>query len=58
MFMPYGRILAVHASVLVGGFLAASLGSPLVVVALLAMLKAALEIGVSRASGELQPVGA
>ncbi len=48
MFEPYGRIVAVHIAVLVGGFAASLLGNPLVAVLLLALLKTVLEVGATQ----------
>lgn len=49
MFAPYGRIFVVHIAVLLGGFLASFIGSPLIAVLILAILKTSLEVGVEQA---------
>jgi hypothetical protein len=48
MFMPYGRIIVVHIAVLLGGFLASFIGSPLIAVVILALLKTVLEAGAAQ----------
>jgi len=50
MASPYGRIIVIHLTILVGGFITVSLGEPLYMVVLLALLKTLMELGVSLAS--------
>lgn len=45
MFQPYGRIMVLHVTVLLGGFLITSLGSPVVAIVLLVGLKTAIDLG-------------
>jgi hypothetical protein len=44
MFRPYGRVMVLHVVILVGGFLVAQLGSPLIPLALLVVLKTGLDL--------------
>jgi hypothetical protein len=43
MFTPYGRIVVIHVAILFGGLAAAAFGQPAIAVAMLALLKVALE---------------
>ena len=45
MFAPYGRVVVVHITIIVGGFLVLILHQPLLAVLLLALLKTAMEVG-------------
>lgn len=45
MFQPYGRIVVLHLTVLLGGFLVTALGSPVVAIVLLVGLKTAIDLG-------------
>jgi hypothetical protein len=45
MATPYGRIIVIHITLLVGGFVTVSLGEPFYMVMLLALLKAAMDYG-------------
>ncbi|MBI3677876.1 MAG: hypothetical protein HY243_14805 [Proteobacteria bacterium] len=45
MFAPYGRVVVIHITILVGAFAVLLFGQPLLAVALLAVLKTALEVG-------------
>ena len=44
MFRPYGRVMVLHVVILGGGFLVATLGSPLIPLALLVVLKTGLDL--------------
>ena len=44
MMRPYGRVMVLHVVILVGGFLVAQLGSPLLPLALLVVLKTGLDL--------------
>ncbi|HEX2728861.1 MAG TPA: DUF6498-containing protein [Rubrobacteraceae bacterium] len=44
MFQPYGRVIALHVTILGGGFLAGYLGTPLASLVLLIVLKTAIDI--------------
>src|SRR5437773_937336 len=44
MFRPYGRVMVLHVVILGGGFLVATLGSPLLPLALLVLLKTGLDL--------------
>ena len=44
MFRPYGRVMVLHVVILGGGFLVATLGSPLLPLALLVVLKTGLDL--------------
>jgi len=44
MFRPYGRVMVLHIVILGGGFLVATLGSPLIPLALLVVLKTGLDL--------------
>jgi len=44
MFRPYGRVMVLHVVILAGGFLVATLGSPLIPLALLVVLKTGLDL--------------
>jgi uncharacterized protein DUF6498 len=44
MFRPYGRVMVLHVVILGGGFLVAMLGSPLIPLALLVVLKTGLDL--------------
>lgn len=44
MMRPYGRVMVLHVVILVGGFLVATLGSPLLPLALLVVLKTGLDL--------------
>lgn len=48
MFTPYGRIVVLHLTILLGGLLAMSLGSPLWALAFLVVLKILYELAVIR----------
>ena len=50
MATPYGRIIVIHLTILIGGFITVSLGEPFYMVILLALLKTVMELGVSVAS--------
>lgn len=58
MASPYGRIIVIHLTILIGGFITVSLGEPLYMVFLLALLKTLMELGVSIASNLPGKVGA
>jgi len=45
MFQPYARVMILHVTILVGGFLARALGAPTVAVLLLVVLKIAVDLG-------------
>ena len=45
MFQPYGRIVVLHLTVLLGGFLVTALGSPVAAIVLLVGLKTAIDLG-------------
>jgi hypothetical protein len=45
MFRPYGRIVVLHLTVLLGGFLVTALGSPVVAIVLLVGLKTVIDLG-------------
>jgi hypothetical protein len=45
MFRPYGRIVVLHLTVLLGGFLVTALGSPTAAIVLLVGLKTAIDLG-------------
>jgi hypothetical protein len=45
MFQPYGRIVVLHLTVLLGGFLVMALGSPVAAIVLLVGLKTAIDLG-------------
>jgi hypothetical protein len=45
MFRPYGRIVVLHLTVLLGGFLVMALGAPVVAIVLLVGLKTAIDLG-------------
>jgi len=44
MFRPYGRVMVLHVVILGGGFLVQMLGSPLIPLALLVVLKTGLDL--------------
>jgi uncharacterized protein DUF6498 len=44
MVRPYGRVMVMHVVILVGGFLVQLLGSPVIALALLVVLKTALDL--------------
>lgn len=44
MFRPYGRVMVLHVVILGGGFLVTTLGSPLIPLALLVVLKTGLDL--------------
>ena len=44
MFRPYGRVMVLHVVILAGGLLVATLGSPLIPLALLVVLKTGLDV--------------
>jgi len=44
MFRPYGRVMVLHVVILVGGFLVTKLGSPLIPLALVVVLKTGLDL--------------
>lgn len=44
MFRPYGRVMVMHVVILVGGFLVQMLGSPVIALALLVVLKTGLDL--------------
>jgi uncharacterized membrane protein YjjP (DUF1212 family) len=44
MLRPYGRVMTLHVVLLVGGFLAVLAGSPWVAVAILVLVKTAIEV--------------
>ena len=45
MFRPYGRIVVLHLTVLLGGFLVLGLGAPVAAIVLLVGLKTAIDLG-------------
>ena len=45
MFQPYGRIVVLHLTVLLGGFLVMALGAPVAAIVLLVGLKTAIDLG-------------
>ena len=45
MFAPYGRVVVIHITILVGAFAVLLFGQPILAVVLLAVLKTALEVG-------------
>jgi hypothetical protein len=45
MFRPYGRIVVLHLTVLLGGFLVMALGQPVAAIVLLVGLKTAIDLG-------------
>lgn len=45
MFRPYGRIVVLHLTVLLGGFLVMALGAPVAAIVLLVGLKTAIDLG-------------
>jgi Family of unknown function (DUF6498) len=45
MFRPYGRIVVLHLTVLLGGFLVMGLGAPVAAIVLLVALKTAIDLG-------------
>jgi len=45
MFQPYGRVMMLHVTVLIGAFLATAFGSPLPALVLLIVLKTTLDLG-------------
>lgn len=45
MFRPYGRIVVLHLTVLLGGFLVMALGAPVAAIVLLVALKTAIDLG-------------
>ena len=45
MFRPYGRIVVLHLTVLLGGFLVMALGAPAAAIVLLVGLKTAIDLG-------------
>jgi hypothetical protein len=47
MFEPYPRVLALHITVLAGGFLIDEMGSPVWALALLVGIKTAFDLGVA-----------
>ena len=58
MFRPYGRVMVLHVLILVGGFLVAKLGSPLIPLAMLVVLKTGLDLSGhlrEHAAGPLDP---
>lgn len=44
MFQPYGRVVILHITIIIGGFLSAFLGSPLIALLLLIVLKVSIDI--------------
>ncbi|HEX5218205.1 MAG TPA: DUF6498-containing protein, partial [Verrucomicrobiae bacterium] len=44
MVQPYGRVIVLHVAILGGGFLVMALGSPVAGLALLVLLKIALDV--------------
>ncbi len=45
MFQPYGRVVVLHLTVLLGGFLVMALGAPVAAIVLLVGLKTAIDLG-------------
>lgn len=45
MFVPYGRIVLVHVTIIFGGFIVLLFGQPILAAALLALLKTGAEVG-------------
>jgi hypothetical protein len=45
MFVPYKRVIVLHVVILIGGFLADTLGAPLIALVLLIALKMAIDLG-------------
>ena len=50
MASPYGRIIVIHVTIVLGGFVTVSLGKPLSMLIFLALLKTAMELGAIVAS--------
>jgi hypothetical protein len=48
MIQPYGRVIALHITILVGGFVVMSLGEPVYAVALLILVKIAFDVAAHR----------
>jgi hypothetical protein len=44
MFQPYGRVVILHITIIIGGFLSAFLGSPLIALLFLIVLKVSIDI--------------
>jgi hypothetical protein len=44
MFQPYGRVVILHITIIIGGFLSVFLGSPLVALLFLIILKIVIDI--------------
>lgn len=57
MFRPYGRLIVLHLTVLLGAFGLAELGAPAGTVALLCLGKAVLELGAEMGSRLFRPTG-
>ena len=45
MFAPYGRLMVLHITIIVGGMAIAFTGAPAAAVAILVLLKTALDVG-------------
>jgi hypothetical protein len=59
MFRPYGRVIVLHVTILVGAFLAFALGSPLALLVVLVTLKTALDLALhARRHPPVEVVGA
>jgi len=44
MFRPYGRIVVMHVTILIGGLLVKSLGAPILALAVMVALKTAIDL--------------
>jgi hypothetical protein len=55
LFQPYGRIVIMHLTILLGGFLSATIGAPLVALVLMVVLKSAVDLAAHRQ--QHQPAG-
>jgi len=49
MMQPYGRVVVLHLTVLFGGWIVVTLGSPLLALVLLVVIKTAVDLGAHRA---------
>jgi hypothetical protein len=56
MFAPYGRLLVLHVTILVGGFAIAITGAPAAAVVILVVLKTALDLGLHLAEHRDAPL--